>query len=253
MTQSHRYLAHINIWLLALVSWLVLWPACDLFAQEGTRGAEPSATEFSKQFVEHIEPTLRRYCVDCHAGDAAEADLDLSGFQQLDDILNDHAIWSVVLARVEAGEMPPADAEQMSDSQRQLIVEWISAVLRTEAERTAGDPGPVLARRLSNAEFDNCIRDLTGVDLRPASDFPVDPANAAGFNNSGESLNMSPALLNKYLLAARSVSEHMVFTPRGIDFAPHPVVTDTDRDKYCVNRIVAFYQQQPTDLGSVSK
>ena len=40
-----------------------------------------------------------------------------------------------------------------------------------------------------------------------------------------------------------------VLKPEGLTFAPHPVVTDTDRDKYCVNRIVQFYQRQPTDLA----
>ena len=68
---------------------------------------------------------------------------------------------------------------------------------RFEAERNAGDPGPVLARRLSNAEYDYTIRDLTGVDIRPTREFPVDPANEAGFDNSGESLAMSPALLQE--------------------------------------------------------
>src|SRR5690606_38951053 len=38
-------------------------------------------------------------------------------------------------------------------------------------------------------------------------------------------------------------------TPTKLSFAPHPVVTDTDRDKYCVKRIVEFYQKQPTDLS----
>jgi hypothetical protein len=57
----------------------------------------------------------------------------------------------------------------------------------------------VLARRLSNAEYDYTIRDLTGVDIRPTREFPVDPANQAGFDNSGESLAMSPALVKKYL------------------------------------------------------
>ena len=65
----------------------------------------------------------------------------------------------------------------------------------------------VLARRLSNAEYNYTIRDLTGVDIRPTREFPVDPANTAGFDNSGESLTMSPALLNKYLQAAREVGE----------------------------------------------
>ena len=49
-----------------------------------------------------------------------------------------------------------------------------------QARLTAGDPGPVLARRLSNSEYDYTIRDLTGVDIRPTRAFPVDPANQAG-------------------------------------------------------------------------
>jgi len=40
------------------------------------------------------------------------------------------------------------------------------------------------------------------VDIRPTQEFPVDPANEAGFDNTGESLSMSPALLKKYLEAA---------------------------------------------------
>ncbi len=37
--------------------------------------------------------------------------------------------------------------------------------------------------------------------------------------------------------------------PDGFDFAPHPVITSPDRDKYCVKRIVQFYERQPTDLA----
>jgi hypothetical protein len=70
-----------------------------------------------------------------------------------------------------------------------------------------------------NAEYNYTIRDLTGVDIRPAQEFPVDPANEAGFDNSGESLAMSPALLRKYLDAARGVSEHVVLKPDGFVFA----------------------------------
>ena len=33
-------------------------------------------------------------------------------------------------------------------------------------------------------------------------------------------------------------------------FASHPVVTNTDRDKYCVKRIVQFYERQPTELAT---
>ncbi len=67
----------------------------------------------------------------------------------------------------------------------------------------------MLARRLRNVESDDTIRDLNGVDIRPTNVFPVDPANQAGFHDSGESLAMSPALLKKYLGTARTVAEHL--------------------------------------------
>ena len=116
-------------------------------------------------------------------------------------------------------------------------------------KKTAGDPGVVLARRLSNAEYDNTIRDLTGQNMQVAREFPVDPANQAGFDNSGESLTMSPALLKKYLKAAREVADHAVLKPDGIDFAPYPILAETDREKYAIQRIVSFYQAQPTDFA----
>ncbi len=83
----------------------------------------------------------------------------------------------------------------------------------------------------------------------PPANFRVDPANTAGFDNSGESLAMSPALLNKYLQAAREVGDHMVLTPDGFDFAPHPMLVETDRDRYAIQRIVGFYERQPTDYA----
>jgi len=122
-------------------------------------------------------------------------------------------------------------------------------VRKDEARRNAGDPGPVFARRLNNAEYDYTIRDLTGVDIRPTKEFPIDPANEAGFDNTGESLAMSPALVKKYLEAARQVADHVVLKPQGLAFAPFPVVADTDCDKYAVKRIIEFYQRQHTDYA----
>src|SRR5918999_1134809 len=126
--------------------------------------------------------------------------------------------------------MPPKPAKQPPAGARQRVIDWIHAMGTSEAKRNAGDPGPVLARRLSNAEYNYTVRDLTGVDIRPTREFPVDPANTAGFDNSGESLTMSPALLNKYLQAAREVANHLVLLPDTIDFAPHPMLVETDRD-----------------------
>ncbi len=136
-----------------------------------------------------------------------------------------------------------------TDRERQQLVDWVKALRTEESQKHAGDPGPVLARRLSNSEYNYTIRDLTGVDIQPTKQFPVDPANQAGFDNSGESLTMSPALLNKYLQAAHEVADHMVLTPDNIAFAPTPMLVETDKDKYTITRIIDFYTSQPTDFA----
>ena len=213
-------------------------------------GAESPPDVLARQFTGHVGPFLKTYCLDCHSGEQAEAKLDLSTFVTAKHVADAHQTWDTIAERLKAGEMPPADAAaHPSEDEQQAVMKWIRDFRAQEATRNAGDPGPVLARRLSNAEYNYTIRDLTGVDIRPTATFPIDPANEAGFDNSGESLAMSPALLNKYLEAARLVVDHLVLAPEGFRFAPHAVVTDTDRDKYCVNRIVRFYERQPTDYA----
>ena len=176
--------------------------------------------------------------------------LDLRDHRTLENVSRDHRVWELVRERVEANEMPPEEARaQPRDDERQAAIAWIRAWQDRDAERNAGDPGPVLSRRLSNAEYDYTIHDLTGVDIRPTREFPVDPANEAGFDNSGESLTVSPALLKKSLAAARHVADHLVLKPDGFVFAPHPAVTETDRDKYCVHRIVDFYRRHEVDYA----
>ena len=207
--------------------------------------------DLRREFSATVRPFLERYCTDCHGKDKPKGQLDLTGFASMDDVTRGHKQWESVLEMLAAREMPPEKAKkQPTDEERTRIAAWGHALRRHEAERHAGDPGPVLARRLSNAEYDYTIRDLTGVDLRPTREFPVDPANEAGFDNSGESLAMSPALLKKYLAAARSVAENLVLLPDGFRFAGHPMLSETDRDKYAVLRIIDFYQRQPTDLAA---
>ncbi len=194
---------------------------------------------------------MQNHCLSCHGAKKQESKLDLSRETSVAVVVQNHRIWERVRERLEAEEMPPEEAPRQPHAHdRRAVIAWISAVLRREAQRNAGDPGPVLARRLSNAEYDYTIHDLTGVDLRPTREFPVDPANEAGFDNSGESLSMSPALLKKYLAAARWVADHLVLKPDGFEFAPYPVLSDSDRDKFCVARIVAFYERHRVDYGA---
>ena len=205
--------------------------------------------ELDRRFTRTVRPFVDQYCKACHSGTAAAAQLDLTTFRDTASVKQDLPHWTLLLERLSAQEMPPKGATQPPAARRQEVMDWVNAVRANELAKSANDPGVVLARRLSNSEYNYTIRDLTGVDLKPTREFPADPANQSGFDNSGESLNMSPSLLNKYLQAAREVADHMVLRPDGIFFASHPMLVETDREKYAVDRILSFYASQPTDFA----
>jgi mono/diheme cytochrome c family protein len=203
----------------------------------------------NRQFDQTVRPYVAKYCVGCHSGPTSAAQLDLKAFTSADMVAKDYPHWNLVMDRLEAKSMPPKPMAPPPAEATQQVVAWIQAIRAQQIKKTAGDPGEVLARRLSNAEYNYTVRDLTGRDMQITKEFPVDPANTAGFDNSGESLTMSPGLLNKYLQAARSVADHMVLQLDGIDFAPFPMLVETDREKYSIQRIISFYQRQPTDYA----
>jgi hypothetical protein len=199
-----------------------------------------------RQFEQTVRPYINKYCVGCHSGQTPAAQFDLTAYKTIDAVTRDYPRWNLVMERLEAKDMPPKPMTPPPTTATQPVIDWIHQVRTTEIKRFAGDPGIVPARRLSNAEYNYTIRDLTGYDMQITREFPIDPANPAGFDNSGESLTMSPALLNKYLQGAREVASHMVLLPDDIAFAPHPMLVETDREKHAVQRILSFYFKQPT-------
>jgi len=210
---------------------------------------ELTDADLARRFAETIRPFLTAYCLGCHSGSAPAAGFDLERYATVESVVADFGHWALALRKLTAREMPPGQMKQPPEALRRAVIEWIAAVRKNEARKHPGDPGPAPARRLSNAEYNYTIRDLTGVDLRPAREFPIDPANQAGFDNSGESLTISPALMSKYLDAARRVADHLVLKPEGFTFAPYPMLAESDREKYPIQRIVEFYDRQPTDFA----
>lgn len=123
------------------------------------------------------------------------------------------------------------------------------SVLDADAKANAGDPGPVVLRRLNNAEFTYTIQDLTGVPLEPAREFPVDSAVGEGFTNVGNALVMSPALIQKYLDAGKDVASHAMLLPHGIEFSAK--TTSRDWTNQRLDEIRKFYARF-TDSGGAT-
>src|SRR5262249_55350336 len=154
-------------------------------------------------------------------GDAPEGDLDLTRFKSTAEIHDSLKSWQKALEMLDSGQMPPRKAKiQPADEQRMRLRTWVRAYLTAEARAQAGDPGPVILRRLSNAEYTYTIQDLTRIgSLQPAREFPVDGAAGEGFTNTGQALVMSPALLAKYLDAGKEIAAHAGLLPGGFRFS----------------------------------
>jgi mono/diheme cytochrome c family protein len=172
-------------------------------------------------FEDSIRPLLNEYCITCHSTEKQEGEFDLERFASPATVKDAAVVWEAVLDQLAIREMPPKSAPQLSAEQTQRLMDWARQTLDEIAVDTAGDPGPVVLRRLSNMEYMYTLRDLTGIEsLDPAREFPVDGAAGEGFTNAGAALVMSPALLIKYLDAAKEVSKHLVPLPDGIRFSP---------------------------------
>ncbi len=199
-------------------------------------------------FADRIAPFVTTYCVECHNAKTAEAELNLARYSSAAMVGEDFRQWEHVITFLEREEMPPATAKQPAPELRASILKDLRSVLDSEGRKVASDPGLVLPRRLSNAEYDHTVRDLTGVDIRPTRTFPVDPAAGEGFSNTGEALAMSPGLFAKLYAAAQHVADHALLTTSGIEFAPHPVETFADRAKFYEQAILKFYAAHAIDL-----
>lgn len=152
-----------------------------------------------------IEPLLRKYCYDCHGDGAEKGGIALDVHSSMAILQADRPLWQRVLENMENGVMPPPDSAQPSPAETALIGRWIDEVV-FHHNCAEPDPGRVTIRRLNREEYNNTIRDLTGVRFRPAEDFPADDSGY-GFDNIGDVLSLSPVLLEKYLRAAKQVMD----------------------------------------------
>ncbi len=225
-----------------LLMWLA-FAGCGFAAAILHGGGPAPSGEVGDAYVKRIQPLLKKYCFECHSKKVHKGDLDLERFDSLAAIRKDLKPWQHLIEQVEAGEMPPKGKPQPTADERKLILAWVRGMLDAEARARTGDPGRVPLRRLSNAEYDCTIRDLTGVDLRPTREFPADGAAGEGFTNAAEALSdITPTLFTRYLDAAKDIADHAVLLPDGFRFSPGKTRRDwTDESTARLRKFYAAY------------
>ncbi|WP_235908562.1 DUF1592 domain-containing protein [Roseiconus nitratireducens] len=193
---------------------MLIGPQYMLFAEDTeTQSADSTAQEDHTALATWQQtglPLMQAYCVDCHNKDFQEGGLDLSPFETLDNL--SAAEVQRVLEMVQFGAMPPADYDTPEIDERKQLVSALEATLYTSTCDARPKAGKVTVRRLNRAEYNHSIRDLFGLDLRPADAFPSDEVGA-GFDNNGDVLSMSPMLIEKYIDAAETVSRQVLVDP----------------------------------------
>jgi len=159
----------------------------------------------STPFSEDLRPLLVKHCMECHSADGAEGGIAFDRYVDSAKIQSDFELWEKVIRLVKERQMPPSDAEELQAASIQKFVSAIEYELSQFDCSVEKRPGRVTIRRLNKAEYNNTIRDLTGLDLHLADDFPSDDVGN-GFDNIGEVLSIPPILLEKYIQAAEKIA-----------------------------------------------
>jgi hypothetical protein len=163
-------------------------------------------------FDSAVEPFLATTCYGCHNQKLSSGGLDLTQFKTRASIAADPDRWELILKRLKAGEMPPQPMPRPNEADLRAATTWIEAEL-DRVSQAKPDPGRVTARRLNRAEYNYTVKDLLGVDFRPADDFPQDDTGY-GFDTIGDVLSLSTVQMEKYLSAAETVARTAVYGPQ---------------------------------------
>ena len=191
--------------------------AASLAMNPVVRAADPAAAEFKQ----NIQPVLEEYCYDCHGEGEKKGGVALDAFNSNTNFAEGRDVWWRVLKNLRAGLMPPPKKPRPTAEQKEMIAQWIKNAV-FEADPLNPDPGRVTIRRLNRVEYQNTIRDLVGVEFDTPGEFPPDDTGH-GFDNIGDVLNLSPMLLEKYLVAAEKIIAQAV--PVVARVAPEQVIS----------------------------
>ena len=164
-----------------------------------------------EEYQEKIRPILQKHCYECHGPEKKKGDLNLADFTDYQKVTEAPEVWQLALERVQAYEMPPKGAPELSFEKHRDLMRWLRDLPRPrkpDCDQIASDRnanfyrGYVMSRRLNRAEYASTIHDLLGVELDVEDLLPADGSGGEGFDTAGTTLFTSTIHIEKYLAAA---------------------------------------------------
>jgi hypothetical protein len=193
-----------RFWLIALLGLSLHLGA----ARPQSSTAAPAQSQPAPQGSSPERALLNRYCVGCHNQRLRTADLALDTMD-LENVGAAAEAWEKVVGKLRGGMMPPVGRPRPDAATIAHFTEWLEDRLDRSAVL---DPGRVPAHRLNRAEYTNAIRDLLALEIDGPSLLPADDSGH-GFDNIAGTLSLSPALLERYMSAARRIARLAVGDP----------------------------------------
>ena len=171
---------------------------------------------------------VRGICLDCHNATEQVAGLNLEKLPF--DAIGAHAeTWELVIRKLRAGLMPPADGGPKLDRDaREGLAAWLEDQIDEGAEPYLPAPG---LHRLNRTEYTNAIRDLLALNIDATKFLPSDDSSH-GFDNMAGTLTTSPALMEAYLSAAGKISRLAIGTETAPTLAVFDAPHDTSQNVY---------------------
>ncbi len=155
--------------------------------------------------AELLNNTISRYCVTCHNDRLRTADFSLDGLD-VEQVGSHGETWEKVIAKLRTRTMPPPGRPRPDIATYDTLAGWLESQIDTYA-MDHPEPGRTEAfHRLNRAEYANAVRDLISLDVDVAELLPADNIDQHGFDNMADVLTVSPALMERYLSAARKIS-----------------------------------------------
>ena len=171
-------------------------------------GHAPSAPALD----EAVWPYFAKNCASCHNAETKAGSFDLASLRRADSVTRSRETWESIVRKIRTGEMPPKGSPMPTEAESKATISRIESEFERADKAAALNPGSVTAHRLNRAEYNNTVRDLLGVNFRPADDFPQDDSGY-GFDNIGDVLSLSSSQMEKYMAASEKIARTAVFGP----------------------------------------
>ncbi len=177
-----------------------------------TSPSPDGAAASGETFEGAVQPFLAKNCYLCHNSKLKTAEVDFSQFKT--DALAEQGTetWEKALEKLRRGEMPPKGMPRPKQADIDVAMRWMEEAIARADANAKPDPGRVTAHRLNRVEYNNTVRDLLGIDIHPADDFPQDDSGY-GFDNIGDVLSLSPVLMERYMTAADKLVHTALYGP----------------------------------------